>query len=44
MSKTSNNGPRGIEREEGSGIVFADLSLPDADERLAPSDGLTVAS
>lgn len=37
MSKTKNNGPRGIEREEGSGNVFADLGLPDADERVARS-------
>ena len=37
MSKTSDNGHKGIEREEGSGNVFADLGLPDADERLARS-------
>ena len=37
MSKTSNNGHMGIEHEEGSGNVFADLGLPDADERLARS-------
>jgi predicted XRE-type DNA-binding protein len=37
MSKTSDNGHKGTEREEGSGNVFADLGLPDADERLARS-------
>ena len=37
MSKTSNNGHGAIEHEEGSGNVFADLGLPDADERLARS-------
>jgi predicted XRE-type DNA-binding protein len=37
MRKTGNNGPEGIEHEEGSGNVFADLGLPDADERLARS-------
>jgi predicted XRE-type DNA-binding protein len=35
MSKTSDNGHMGIEHEEGSGNVFADLGLPDADERPA---------
>src|ERR1700760_976111 len=35
MSKPKNND--GIEHEEGSGNVFADLGLPDADERLARS-------
>jgi predicted XRE-type DNA-binding protein len=34
MSKTGNNS-RGIELEEGSGNVFADLGLADADERLS---------
>ena len=37
MSKKSNDGYRGIEHEEGSGNVFADLGLPDSDERLARS-------
>lgn len=37
MSKTRNNGYKGIEHEEGSGNVFADLGLPDADDRLARS-------
>ena len=37
MSKTKNNGRREIEHAEGSGNVFADLGLPDADERLARS-------
>ena len=37
MSKKSNNGLKGIEHEEGSGNVFADLGLPDADERLVRS-------
>jgi predicted XRE-type DNA-binding protein len=37
MSKTSDNGCSGIEREQGSGNVFADLGLPDADERLTRS-------
>jgi predicted XRE-type DNA-binding protein len=37
MSKTRNNGDAGIEHEQGSGNVFADLALPDADERLARS-------
>jgi predicted XRE-type DNA-binding protein len=37
MSRKRNNGSRGIEHEEGSGNVFADLGLPDADERLARS-------
>jgi predicted XRE-type DNA-binding protein len=27
--------PHGIEREEGSGNMFADLGLPDADELLS---------
>jgi len=30
-----NNGDSGIEFEEGSGNVFADLGLADADERLS---------
>ncbi len=30
-----NNGDTGIEFEEGSGNVFADLGLPDADQRLS---------
>jgi predicted XRE-type DNA-binding protein len=37
MSKTRDNGQRDIEREEGSGNVFADLDLPDADQRLVRS-------
>ena len=37
MSKTNDNGQKEIEHEEGSGNVFADLGLPDADERLARS-------
>ncbi len=37
MSGTSNNGGGEIECEEGSGNVFADLGLSDADERLARS-------
>ncbi len=37
MSKTSDNGHEGIEHERGSGNVFADLGLTDADERLARS-------
>jgi len=37
MSKTRDNGQREIECEEGSGNVFADLGLPDADQRLARS-------
>ena len=37
MSKTNDNGHGAIEHEEGSGNVFADLGLPDADERLARS-------
>ncbi len=37
MSKTSNNGSEGIEHEKGSGNVFADLGLPDADLRLPRS-------
>ena len=35
MRKTSDNGHRAIECEEGSGNVFADLGLDDADELLA---------
>ena len=34
MSKTNNNGHGAIEHEEGSGNVFADLGLPDSEERL----------
>jgi predicted XRE-type DNA-binding protein len=37
MSKANDNAHRAIEHEEGSGNVFADLGLPDADERLARS-------
>ena len=37
MSKTRTNGNTGIEHEEGSGNVFADLGLSDADGRLARS-------
>ena len=37
MSKTNGNGKKEIEHEAGSGNVFADLGLPDADERLARS-------
>jgi predicted XRE-type DNA-binding protein len=37
MSKKKNNGDTGVEHEGGSGNVFADLGLPDADERLARS-------
>jgi predicted XRE-type DNA-binding protein len=37
MSKTSGNSQRRIEHKEGSGNVFADLGLADADERLARS-------
>jgi predicted XRE-type DNA-binding protein len=37
MSKASRNGSGDIEHEEGSGNVFADLGLADADERLARS-------
>jgi predicted XRE-type DNA-binding protein len=37
MSKTSNNAQGGIEHEEGSGNVYADLGLPDAEELLARS-------
>jgi predicted XRE-type DNA-binding protein len=37
MSKTKNNGDAGIEHEEGSGNVFPDLGLPDADALLARS-------
>ena len=37
MSKTSDDSHKGIEHEQGSGNVFADLGLPDADERLARS-------
>src|SRR5438874_7184613 len=35
MRKTRANGERAIECEEGSGNVFADLGLPDADELLS---------
>ncbi len=37
MSKRRNSDHKGIEHDEGSGNVFADLGLPDADERLARS-------
>jgi hypothetical protein len=37
MSKTKTDSGTGIEHEEGSGNVFADLGLPDADARLARS-------
>jgi predicted XRE-type DNA-binding protein len=37
MSKTNHYGHGSIESEEGSGNVFADLGLPDADERLVRS-------
>ena len=37
MNKTSDNGHGGIEHEKGSGNVFADLGLHDADKRLARS-------
>jgi predicted XRE-type DNA-binding protein len=37
MSKSSNKGHGAIEHEAGSGNVFADLGLPDGDERLARS-------
>jgi predicted XRE-type DNA-binding protein len=37
MSKKSANDRWGIEHEEGSGNVFADVGLPDADDRLARS-------
>jgi predicted XRE-type DNA-binding protein len=37
MSKKKDNGQREIECEDGSGNVFADLGLHDADERLARS-------
>jgi predicted XRE-type DNA-binding protein len=37
MSKSSNKGHGAIEYEAGSGNVFADLGLPDANERLARS-------
>ena len=35
MRKTKPNSHAGIECEQGSGNVFADLGLPDAEERLA---------
>jgi predicted XRE-type DNA-binding protein len=35
MSRTKANGDRKIEREEGSGSVFADLGLPHAEELFA---------
>jgi predicted XRE-type DNA-binding protein len=38
MSKTRNNGRRGIDHEEGSSDVFADLGLRDGDKRLARSN------
>jgi predicted XRE-type DNA-binding protein len=37
MSKSSNKGHGAIGSEAGSGNVFADLGLPDANERLARS-------
>jgi predicted XRE-type DNA-binding protein len=37
VTRTKNNGSTKIEHEEGSGNVFADLGLPDADERLVRS-------
>jgi len=37
MSKTRNSDHKGIEHDDGSGNVFADLGLPDAEERLARS-------
>jgi predicted XRE-type DNA-binding protein len=37
MSKTSDNSDKGMEHQKGSGNAFADLGLPDADERLARS-------
>jgi hypothetical protein len=37
MSKTRNSEHTGIEHDEGSGNVFADLGLADADDRLARS-------
>jgi predicted XRE-type DNA-binding protein len=37
MSKTRDNGHEGIKHEKGTGNVFADLGLPDADDRLARS-------
>ena len=37
MSKTRENDHKGVEHEKVSGNVFADLGLPDADERLARS-------
>ncbi len=41
MSKASDNGHDGIEHEQGSGNVFADLGLPDAEKRLAIEAGLS---
>ena len=35
MTKTSQSGEKTIEHEEGSGNVFADLELPNADELLS---------
>lgn len=35
MSKTRSDGATAVEHEDGSGNVFADLGLPDAEERLA---------
>lgn len=35
MSKMKSNGESGVESEDGSGNVFADLDLPDAEDRLA---------
>jgi predicted XRE-type DNA-binding protein len=35
MRKTRTNGEKGIECEEGSGNVFADLGLPDAEDLLS---------
>src|SRR5271157_5661803 len=35
MRKTRANGDRGIEHQEDSGNVFADLDLPDAEELLS---------
>jgi predicted XRE-type DNA-binding protein len=37
MSKKRDNGHKEIVHEEGSGNVYADLGLPDAEERLARS-------
>src|SRR4051794_30803903 len=37
MSKRREIGNTGIAHEQGSGNMFADLGLPDADERLARS-------